>query len=222
MRSKVDEISTAHILIQFKGSERAPMAIKRTKEEALKKAQKVHEKANKEDANFAVLAERYSDSPSRIRGGVIAPLVIGRAHKNFENYLKVAGALKIGEISPVVETPFGFHIIKRLKLERINASHVLISYDDSEGTPREKRTRTAAIRLAREVLKKAQAPDADFAALAKEYSDCNSHEKGGDLGRFARGMMVPKFEQIAFALNVNQISELVETKFGFHIIKRTK
>ncbi len=61
---------------------------------------------------------------------------------------------------------------------------------------------------------------ADFAELAKEKSLCPSSSQGGELGFFSRGQMVPEFEDVAFDLNVNEISEPIETEFGWHIIKR--
>ena len=61
----------------------------------------------------------------------------------------------------------------------------------------------------------------DFAALARQHSDCGSAQAGGDLGAFGRGQMVKAFEEAAFALGVGDTSVVVETPFGFHIIRRT-
>jgi peptidyl-prolyl cis-trans isomerase C len=63
---------------------------------------------------------------------------------------------------------------------------------------------------------------ADFAALAKEKSKCPSKDKGGDMGLLAKGQTVPEFEQAAFALQPGQLSEVVKTQFGYHIIKVTE
>ena len=69
-----------------------------------------------------------------------------------------------------------------------------------------------------EVLKKVKAGE-DFAALAKQYSQDTTASNGGDLGLFAKGKMVPEFEKAAFALKAGEVSELVKTVYGYHIIK---
>ncbi len=62
-----------------------------------------------------------------------------------------------------------------------------------------------------------------FEALAKQHSECPSRKKGGNLGLFGRGQMVPRFERAAFGLKVGEMTKKpVKTKFGFHVIKRDK
>lgn len=89
-------------------------------------------------------------------------------------------------------------------LPKIRASHILV----------EKQSQALK---ALEELK----AGADFKELTRKYSTCPSGKRGGDLGQFDRGQMVREFEQVAFALKVGEVSGLVKTKFGYHIIKRT-
>ena len=105
--------------------------------------------------------------------------------------------------------------------EEISASHILISYKGAERS-QATRTKAAAKTLAKTVLDLAKAADADFASLAEKHSDGPSKSKGGDLGAFKKGAMAKAFEEAAFKLKVGEISGIVETPFGFHIIKRTK
>ena len=79
----------------------------------------------------------------------------------------------------------------------------------------------AAIRAEAETLQQRADNGEDFAALASEYSDCPSKAQGGDLGFFKRGMMVKPFEDAAFALGIGEVSGIVESQFGYHIIKVT-
>jgi parvulin-like peptidyl-prolyl isomerase len=110
--------------------------------------------------------------------------------------------------------------VQPLPPNTIRASHILISY---KGTPVTEATRSQAEakQLAEQLLARVKAGE-DFAKLAETYSDCPSAEDGGDLGPFPKGRMVPPFDQAAFALRPGQISGIVETQFGYHIIKRTQ
>ena len=98
--------------------------------------------------------------------------------------------------------------------EQVRASHILLKTEGKDENEVRKK--------AEEILKEAKAPGADFAALAKKYSeDEGSAKNGGDLDYFGKGRMVPEFEQAAFSMQPGQISDLVKSQFGFHIIKVT-
>ncbi|MDI6794599.1 MAG: peptidylprolyl isomerase [bacterium] len=97
----------------------------------------------------------------------------------------------------------------------VRARHILIKVDKEADTS----TITKAKEKAEEILGKVKTPGADFAELAGKYSEDPMAEKGGDLGFFSEGQMVKPFEQAAFALEEGEISDLVRTQFGFHIIK---
>jgi peptidyl-prolyl cis-trans isomerase C len=101
--------------------------------------------------------------------------------------------------------------------ESVRASHILFGVPKDAAPAAKQATRTEA----EGVLKRAKAGE-DFAALAKQYSkDPGSAAVGGDLNFFPKGQMVPAFDAAAFAMKTGDISELVETEFGFHIIKLT-
>ncbi len=103
--------------------------------------------------------------------------------------------------------------------KEVQASHILIGWEDSGiGSDR---TQEEAYTLAEEVIAKAQAGE-DFATLAGEYSeDTGSSWDGGKLGYFGPGVMVEEFENAAFAMEAGDISDIVETQFGYHIINVT-
>jgi len=98
--------------------------------------------------------------------------------------------------------------------ESVRASHILIGAD-AKSTEADKKK---AKEKAETVLKKIKGGE-DFATAAKDNSTCPSSKQGGDLGFFTKGQMVPAFENVAFALKPGEISDVVETQFGYHIIK---
>ena len=103
--------------------------------------------------------------------------------------------------------------------DQISASHILLMYAGSERSRATRSKEEAESQIAD--IAQELGGGADFAALAREHSDCGSAQAGGDLGAFGRGQMVKGFEDAAFALNVGDTSAVVETPFGFHIIRRT-
>src|SRR5207237_671091 len=111
-----------------------------------------------------------------------------------------------------IESYYNQNVQQFQQPEQVRASHILLKTEGKD---------EAAVRKqAEDILKEAKAPGADFAALAKKNSeDEGSKANGGDLDYFGKGRMVPEFEQAAFALQPGQISDLVKSQFGFHIIK---
>lgn len=105
--------------------------------------------------------------------------------------------------------------------EQVRASHILIATEATDPNADPNQVKAQAREKAEGLLKQVK-DGADFATLAKENSACPSASDGGDLGTFTRGKMVPAFEQAAFGLKVGEVSDLVETEFGFHIIKVTE
>ena len=108
--------------------------------------------------------------------------------------------------------------------EQVRASHILIKPEfidpnvDPNADPNE--AKTVAKAKAEDLLKQIK-EGADFAELAKAHSNCPSAPNGGDLGFFSRGETTPAFENAAFELGIGQTSDIVETEYGYHIIKTT-
>ncbi len=100
--------------------------------------------------------------------------------------------------------------------EQVRASHILIKVD-----PQADEAQKAAARKKLEEIRRRLLKGEDFVALAREFSEGPTSVKGGDLDYFGRGQMVKPFEDAAFALKIGELSEVVETRFGYHLIKVT-
>nr|QGQ62233.1 peptidyl-prolyl cis-trans isomerase [Demodex brevis] len=110
--------------------------------------------------------------------------------------------------------------------EKIRCSHLLVKHKDSRrpSSWREDsitRSKEEARKLVEDYRDQIVSKKATIEELASKYSDCSSARRGGDLGYFTKGAMQKPFEEAAFALNVGELSKVVETDSGLHIIKRT-
>ena len=168
-------------------------------------------------ADFAALARQYSiDRAARKNGGRMGFIPVGRLPYTFED---AAYNTKAGEISPVVETPFGFHIVKvnarRPARGQVLAQHILkLTQGLSEEDAAKKKAEIDSIGAL-------LAAGADFEEIAKKESeDPGSQRNGGRLNWFGAGQMVPEFEEAAFSLQNGEVSAPFKTSYGYHIVKR--
>ncbi|KYF53828.1 peptidylprolyl isomerase [Sorangium cellulosum] len=108
--------------------------------------------------------------------------------------------------------------------EMFGAKHLLVMYQGSRRAPATiTRTKEEAKARATEAMTKAKADPSKFADIVKEYSDePGADRRGGDLGKFPKGAMVPEFQAGLEKIKVGEVSDLVETPFGFHVILRTQ
>jgi peptidyl-prolyl cis-trans isomerase SurA len=219
-RRDMSNCTAQHILVRYDGAQSAPDSVVRTRPEALARTERILSEVRNPEVSFPVAAREYSeDHMTAANGGYLGTFMRGKMHPAFD---RVAFALQEGEISDIVETPFGFHIIRRISPERIRVAHILVTYQGTGQLVEAGRTREQALQLAMDVAFRAEQGE-DFAALAREFSDDRqSAERGGTLPPIRRGHTVPEFEDTAFRLRPGETSAVIETMFGFHVLKRVQ
>ena len=206
-----EEYQLAHILL------RAPESASPEQIQKLRaKAEQMLERSSKGE-DFAQLAAAYSDAPDGMKGGNLGWRSLDRLPTMFaEASLK----LKVGEVSPVLRSSNGFHLIKLLAkrgggavqvVEQTHARHILIKVNEvvSESEARHKL----------ESLHARIKHGENFAELARLFSQDGSASKGGDLGWIYPGDTVPEFERAMNLLAPGELSQPVQSPFGFHLIE---
>jgi len=167
--------------------------------------------------NFRQAAVKYSEAPNAQEGGVIGWRTKEKLPEVFFDAIKT---LQVGEVSDVISTPNGLHILKlldrkgdeRVEIVQSEVSHILIKAESQVAKSQ------AAKRLYK--IRQRVFDGEDFSELARIYSDdTGSAATGGSLGWVSPGEMVKPFETVFESLPLSQISDPVETQFGMHIIR---
>jgi len=168
-------------------------------------------------SNFAQVAATYSDAPDALQGGALGWRSSARLPQLF---LETVEKLQPGDVSDIIRSPNGFHIVKLLEkrgkaasggVQQTHVRHILVRA--REGLSEAE---------ARERLRKLRAQiesGADFAEVAKNNSEDSSASKGGDLGWVAPGDTVPEFERVMNALKDGEVSQPIQTPFGWHLVQ---
>lgn len=207
-----DEYRVAHILVQIlEQMDSAQIEVRRQKaENALKRLQ--------EGVDFAQISAELSDAPNALQGGEIDWRPITQMGPMFSEILT---RMQPGDLTPVIRSPIGFHILKLIGrrpqetpvvvVNQTHARHILIKINELTSEDDAYRV----ISQIRERIVKG----ADFAETAKGMSEDASANNGGDLGWLSPGDTVPEFERAMEALMPGQMSQPVQTQFGWHLIQ---
>ena len=207
-----DEYLIAHILVRVPEHMEALQI-----EERRQRAELVLAKLE-EGIEFAQIAAEYSDADDAMRGGVMDWRPVAQMGPRFADLLT---AMQLGELTPIIQSPVGFHILKLLDrraqqvpvviVDQTHARHILIKVNELT-------SESDALQSIRQ-LKEQIDSGANFEEMAKLHSEDNSASSGGDLGWISPGVTVPAFEKAMDALLPGQISEPIQTQFGWHLIQ---
>lgn len=210
------------IVVAWQGADHADAAITRDKAAAKTRVDQLLARVRGGEA-FEAVAAAESDAPSsKIRGGVMGTFAKDEWPDLHMALRDTVFALKVNELAAAaVEAPYGFVLTRRCPVEKAHGAHILIRYTGAKRAPDEmKRTMDEARTIANDIYAKVIAPGADFAKLAKKYSEDGSADNGGDIGSPGRGRLAVPFEQALFGLSPGAVSGVIESEYGFHIITR--
>ena len=208
------EVQTAHIVIRVP-EQASPDQLMRIGARARAALEQI-----RRGESFAKVAASYSDAPDGLSGGVMGSRPLDRLPALYADAVK---DLKPGEVSDILRSPAGFHIVmliskvgdsgskRMVTLKQTRARHILIKVNEIVSETEARRKLVA--------LKERLDNGADFTELARLHSNDLSAAKGGDLGWLYQGDTVPDFEKAMDGLKLNQISEPVQSPFGFHLIQ---
>lgn len=206
-----DEYNLLHILVTVpEAATPEQIAPRKTRaEEALAKL--------KQGADFKQISSTYSDAPNALEGGALGWRPSGRLPTIFA---QAAATMKPGELSQLLRSPNGFHILKLVEkrntaiqqtIQQTKARHILIRMNEIVSEAEAKR------RL--EEIRERISKGADFAELARSNSEDATAARGGDLGWLSAGDTVPEFEKPMDQLKPGELSEPIQTPFGWHLIQ---
>lgn len=156
---------------------------------------------------FKEMLAKQGMSPESLKEEIRKEGLLSSAVKHFQAHLPRPASAEVQAFYKEHEKEFTHD-------EQVAASHILIGASETEPEASKQAKRAKA-----EELRKQLVAGEDFAKLARENSSCPSKAHGGDLGSFPKGQMVPAFDEAAFSLKVGEISQVVETQFGYHIIR---
>jgi len=217
--TKDERLAARHILVAYEGAAGAAPTVTRTREEAQARATEALEWLRK-GANFERLARVYTDDRSSATyGGDLPPFAPGEMVPPFEAAVR---ALAVGEVHPTpVESPFGFHIIRREPLREVRAAVLVVGWAGADGAPSGlTRTREAACAHAREAHAALEG-GAPWPEAVARYSDGATRDEAGNLGWIVRGTLVRALDDAAFDLAPDAHSPVIETPQGCTIVRRT-
>ena len=228
---RAEQVRIRRLLVAYAGAQGASATLTRTREEAQQRAAMLAGMARGGDQSFRELVTQYGDTPPDTDDRSRQRIIIRGQNSLSEVEEEAALRLRVRQVTRPLLTTAGYVIIVREPdpaqedqgPTEIGARHILIQFEGaSRAAPGVTRSRDEALALAHQIAASAAEEGADWVALHREYSDEQNSPEGGDLGVFGHGQMVRAFDRAAFRLDVGEVSEPVESEFGFHIIQRTR